>query len=138
MHFLLLSLLSLASAQKDNAPDCSCFRTREPSSANAPTYFQYHRFFDYRNIDHSLTSAPAILNTANATANADVSSSYFSTAKWNNDWSIQNWNNSDGLADNKGGNSSTGPTMLLVNSPNNVYIGIYLLSGLFKKKLDKS
>jgi hypothetical protein len=122
---LLLCLVPLAAAQKDNAPDCSCFRTTDPSSAaSAPTYFQYHRFWDFRNISRSLVSVPTLLTTANASSAAPVASSYFSSSQWKNDWMIQNWNNSGALADNAGGNSSTGPTILMVQSPNNVYIGM--------------
>jgi len=111
-----LLLFSLTSAQTDNGNECSCFRTNGSSAG----YFTYHRFFDYRNVPGASAAPPAVVsNEINAT-DAFATSDFFLNDAWRNDWTIQNWNNSDSM-------SSTDATELMINSPNNVYIGTFPL-----------
>lgn len=112
---LLFSIFSsLASAQTDNANGCTCFRT----NGSASGYFTSHRFFDYRNVASGQAVVPDIVTGLDNTTNALASSNFFMTDSWTNDWSIQNWTNSDSMA-------SGDATTLMANSPNNVYIGMY-------------
>lgn len=109
-----LLLFALTSAQTDNGNECSCFRTNGSSAG----YFAYHRFFDYRNVPGASANPPAVIsNEVNAT-DALATSDFFLNDAWTNDWTIQNWNNSDSM-------SSTDATELMINSPNNVYIGTF-------------
>jgi hypothetical protein len=107
-----LLLFSLTSAQTDNGNECSCFRTNGSSAG----YFTYHRFFDYRNVAGASATPPAVISNENNATEAFATSDFFLNDAWTNDWTIQNWNNSDGM-------SSTDATVLMINSPNNVYIG---------------
>jgi hypothetical protein len=114
---LLSSIPRLTSAQTDNGDECSCFRTNGSSKG----YFAYHRFFDYRNVANASANPPTVIsNTDNAT-NAYATSNFFLTNAWTNDWTVQNWNNSDSI-------QATDASILMVNSPNNVYIGPYFSS----------
>jgi hypothetical protein len=108
----LFSLPRIASAQTDNGNECSCFRTNGSSAG----YFTYHRFFDYRNVAGASASPPAPISSEINATDALATSNFFLTEAWTNDWTIQNWNNSDSM-------SSTDATILMINSPNNVYIG---------------
>jgi hypothetical protein len=110
---LLFSLSALTAAQKDNGDECNCFRT----NGSTVGYFAYHRFHDYRNVSVAATAPAALTGIANST-DAAVTSDFFATSQWTDDWSIQNWNNSASL----GYGSDGGPTVFMVNSPNNVYI----------------
>jgi hypothetical protein len=109
----LLFLCKIATAQKDNAAECDCFKTNGSSSA----YFLYHQFFDYRNIGTSLASTPAVLQSASETTNASDTSDYFSKAAWTQNWQAATWDNSDSL-----GTSGSDASALMLNSKNNVYI----------------
>jgi hypothetical protein len=112
---LLFSLPNPTLAQKDNGDECSCFRTNGSSEG----YFAYHRFHDFRNVANASATPPTVLaNMANAT-NALATSDFFLSGNWTNDWTVQNWNNSDSFVE-------SGATVLMINSPNNVYIGIPL------------
>ncbi|GAW14503.1 hypothetical protein ANO14919_039060 [Xylariales sp. No.14919] len=95
---------------------CNCYRTNTSTSH----YFRNHKFFDFRSLSQ-YARVPAPINTAQGNADAAVTSGYFLSPEWTNTWSIQNWNNSAMM----GGNSDiTGSdaTVLMVNSPNNIYI----------------
>ena len=113
---LLFSLPNPAFAQKDNGDECSCFRTNGSSEG----YFAYHRFHDFRNVAGASATAPTVLaNMTNAT-NALSTSDFFLSDDWTNDWTVQNWNNTDNFAE-------SGAAVLMINSPNNVYIGTFPL-----------
>ncbi|KAI8946001.1 concanavalin A-like lectin/glucanase [Xylaria longipes] len=95
---------------------CNCYRTNTSTSH----YFRNHKFFDFRSLSQ-YARVPAPIDTAQGNADAPVTSAYFQSPEWTNTWSIQNWNNSEKL----GGDSDvTGSdaTVLMVNSPNNIYI----------------
>lgn len=102
-------------AQKDNGDDCSCFLTNGSSTG----YFTNHRFLDFRSIAGGLATPPAIISNATGTANALATSDFFLNDKWTGVWESQNWNNSGTFTSDPGG-----PTVLMINSPNNVYIGL--------------
>ncbi|RDW84514.1 hypothetical protein BP6252_02104 [Coleophoma cylindrospora] len=112
---LLLTTPLLANAQTDNGNECSCFRTN-----NTVNYFQFHRFYDYRNVDSSMISNPVpdAVTTASGAASAGVTNNYFQSNAFTQDWSIQTWNNSGNL----GGQSGSDATILMVNSASNIYI----------------
>jgi hypothetical protein len=109
--FLLLP--SLATAQNDNAKECSCFRTNETSAG----YFTSHRFFDFRNVASAPSVTPAIVSDLPNLTNSYYSSDYFTEDAWKNDWTIQNWTSSDSMV-------TSGATVLMANSLSNVYIGM--------------
>jgi hypothetical protein len=111
----LLLLSAVGTAQKDNGAECGCFKTNGSTEA----YFSYHRFFDYRNVPYSLTSNPNVLTDPSETSNAKNTSAFFSNSLWTADWAAQNWDNSESL-----NTSDSDATVLMINSPNNVYIGI--------------
>ena len=111
----ILVICTIATAQKANGEECDCFKTNGSSEA----YFAYHRFFDYRNVSPQLTSNPPVLTDATETQDAGNTSSFFSDESWAADWTIPNWDNSDSL--NTPGSDAT---VLMINSPNNVYIGM--------------
>ncbi len=113
---LLFSIPRLTFAQTDNGNECSCFRTNGSSEG----YFTYHRFFDYRNVAGASAIPPTVISNASDATNALATSDFFINNAWMNDWTIQNWNNSDSF-------ESTDASILMVNSPNNVYIGPSLL-----------
>lgn len=100
-------------AQKDNAENCSCFRTDRASSG----YFTYHRFHDFRTVAAASQTVPVLIANESDTSNAFATSEFFAGQAWNNDWSTQSWNSSDSLV-------ASGGSVLMINSPNNVYIGM--------------
>jgi hypothetical protein len=105
------TLLSSAKAQTDNGDECSCFVTNDSTAA----YFTYHRFWDFRNVDNALDIEPNVLIDPMNTSNAPPTSSYFTNYSWAKDWALQSWNNSDSVNGNN-------VTVLMINSPNNVFI----------------
>ena len=110
---LLFTTINRVVAQKDNGEDCSCFRTDSASSG----YFTYHRFHDFRTVAAASQTVPNLISNESDTSNALATSEFFSGQAWNNDWSTQNWNNSDSM--------ESGSGVLMVNSANNVYIGMF-------------
>jgi hypothetical protein len=120
-----LLLSAVGTAQKDNGGECDCFKTNGSTEA----YFSFHRFFDYRNVPFSLTSDPKVLTDPTETSDANNSSDFFSNPSWTADWATQNWDNSDTL-----NTSNSDATILMINSPNNVYISMSSLSVLPQNK----
>lgn len=49
-----------------------------------------------------------------------MTSEYFDADAWMADWEIQSWNNSDVMGDDNA-------TVLMINSANNIYIGLSTL-----------
>jgi len=113
----ILLLSTTGRAQQDNGPECDCFKTNGSTEA----YFSYHHFFDYRNVPSSLTSNPKVITDPRDTSDAKNTSAFFSNSSWIADWAIQNWDNSDSL-----NTSDSDATVLMINSPNNVYIGVFI------------
>lgn len=108
---LLFSLPNLTLANTDNGDECSCFRT----NGSSPGYFLNHQFHDYRNVAGA-SSPPALISDRSNATNAPSTSAFFREDAWTDEWTIQNWNNSDSMA-------TSGASVLMVNTPNNVYLG---------------
>ncbi|KAM0272545.1 hypothetical protein ACHAQH_008681 [Verticillium albo-atrum] len=79
-------------------------------------FFSDHAFFDFRSLKQ-YAKVPSIIKDEDDTAAADVTSDYFNSDQWTNTWGIQNWNNSGRM-----GSDGNDATILLINSPNNIYI----------------
>ncbi|RKF56496.1 putative glycoside hydrolase family 16 protein [Erysiphe neolycopersici] len=107
--FLHLLPTFTTAAVKDNGKKCDCFRTTGPSAG----YFTNHMFQDFRKI--STGDAPKLLTTTKQTTEASVTNNFFKSDSWTKNWYIQHWNNTDSM-------NETSATLLMVNSPNNVYI----------------
>jgi hypothetical protein len=122
LTLLLLSSASSALAatqvlaepvSKDNSANCDCYLTSGPD----PSYFQCHRFWDFRNIptdasgDDYSVAPPLVAEDENAGLEP-VTCDYLNTTKWNSDWQIQNW----------ASNASVDSPVMRVNSPQNVFI----------------
>ncbi|KAM5351255.1 hypothetical protein ACJ41O_003978 [Fusarium nematophilum] len=103
------AVIHSATASADD--ECSCYLTNGTNSA----YYSRHMFFDFRDLgEHA--GVPGLIKNASRTA--DVTSSYFNSEDWGNTWSIQDWSNRK-----SGGVSLSGDAaVLMVNSPNNIYI----------------
>ncbi|KAH7252425.1 putative xylanase 3 [Fusarium tricinctum] len=109
---LQLAVLATATHGSSAGDDeCSCYLTNGTNSA----YYSQHTFHDFRDLgEYARVPSPI----QNASRKAGVASDYFKSDTWNNTWSIQDWNNRG-----SGGVSLSGDaTVLMVNSPNNVYI----------------
>lgn len=90
--------------------ECDCYLTNGTNSA----YYSRHSFYDYRNLgDYAGVPSPV----QNASRKAGVTSDYFNSDTWDDSWSIQDWSNRG-----KGVSLSGDATVLMINSPNNVYI----------------
>ncbi|KAK3322514.1 concanavalin A-like lectin/glucanase domain-containing protein [Apodospora peruviana] len=100
--------LALAEPTLTDDSKCGCYMTNGTETG----YFTKHKFFDFRNLAQ-YAGVPATINNADESGTAAVTSQYF-TSEWTNTWMVGNWNNSAG--DRKDA------TVLMVNSPNNVYI----------------
>lgn len=105
-------IFSFAAAQKDNGDECSCFRT----NGSADDYFTNHQFHDYRNIRGISSIVPTLITNITDTPTAFATSDFFLNDAWTSVWTAQNWNNSDSMVANSA-------SVLMINSPNNVYIG---------------
>jgi hypothetical protein len=74
-------------------------------------------FFDFRNLTKD-AGVPAIITNETLAIIARPTSEYFSSEEWTSIWQPQGWSNSEG----KGKGLSGAATVLMVNSPGNVYI----------------
>ncbi|TGJ86745.1 hypothetical protein E0Z10_g2035 [Xylaria hypoxylon] len=95
---------------------CNCYRTNTSTSH----YFRNHKFFDFRSLSQ-YARVPVPIDTAQGSADAPVTSTYFQSPEWTNTWAIQNWNNSATMGGNSDATGSDA-TVLMVNSRNNIYI----------------
>jgi hypothetical protein len=83
---------SQSETPKDNNPDCDCYVVQSGSDAQTPQYFQYYRFYDFRNLPGALDEAPPVLNESQiAGLEPTWQPSLFDSESWNYDWGIQNW-----------------------------------------------
>lgn len=107
----LLGAAAAAAAEPTLTEDsnCGCYLT----NGNESSYFTSHRFFDFRRLSEYAGVPPAIRD-AEDSAGADVTSSYFTTPEWTSFWMLSSWSNSN--------RARSDATVLMVNSPNNVYI----------------
>ncbi|KAL2156028.1 hypothetical protein VTH82DRAFT_772 [Thermothelomyces myriococcoides] len=112
--FILVSITAPAIAAA-NEPEltedskCDCYLNNDNSS----TYFTHHRFFDFRSLA-KYAGVPAVIQDAESSPGADITSDYFKQDDWTNFWLLGSWNNSNGVREDA--------TVSMVNSPNNVYI----------------
>ncbi|KAF2631888.1 glycoside hydrolase family 16 protein [Macroventuria anomochaeta] len=75
---------------KDNNADCNCYVVSTGADSNTPEYFQYYRFYDFRNLPGGLSEAPGQVNDSmglEPTWQPDL----FNSDDWNYDWATQNW-----------------------------------------------
>lgn len=109
--FLVSACLRFAAAAPSLTDDsqCGCYLT----NGTVNGYFTEHKFFDFRSLDQ-YQGIPNPLTDPDASANAQVTSNFFTSAEWNSSWSVQSWNNSGG--------ARSDASIFMVNSPNNVYI----------------
>ncbi|KAJ4268772.1 hypothetical protein NW762_002840 [Fusarium torreyae] len=110
LHLAVLVPIARGSSTGDN-DECNCYLTNGTNSA----YYSQHDFYDYRNLS-KYAGVPNPIR--NASRKADVTSDYFESDTWDNTWGIQDWNNRG----NGGVSLSGDATVLMVNSPNNIYI----------------
>jgi hypothetical protein len=103
----------------DNSKDCSCYEALSGADSNTPSYFSYHRFFDFRNLASGpgeFLSTPPLVNNSQDSGSETVFPEYASnlnSTSWNVDWGIQNWSKP----------ADADFPVRMVNSPANVYIG---------------
>ncbi|RKU49070.1 hypothetical protein DL546_003589 [Coniochaeta pulveracea] len=97
--------------------NCHCYRT----NATSANYFGHHKFFDFRQLSQYV-NVPGVKPDPDSNANAPPPSNYFQSSEWTSAWDIQNWNNSQVFLVNDSDITGSDATVLMVNSPNNIYI----------------
>lgn len=99
-----------------NNPNCTCYVVESGDDSQTPQYFQYYRFYDFRNLaDRSgeYLTKPATVDDWDEAPNLEVGqSSILNSSAWNTDWSIQTWSK----------NATGDFPVPMVNSPANVYL----------------
>jgi hypothetical protein len=110
MRRLALAAAAVAAAQETS--NCDCYRT----NGSTPAYFVEHAFYDYRNASAQDRTSPTALTTPGELANQNATSPFFLSSAWRDVWATQTWNNSETL-------NSSGASVLMINSANNVYLG---------------
>jgi hypothetical protein len=77
---------------KDNNGNCSCYVVPTGDDSKTPQYFQYYRFYDFRNLVDGLEAPPPLINdTQNTTLAPTWQPKIFNSDDWLADWGIQNW-----------------------------------------------
>lgn len=97
--------------------NCHCYRT----NATSANYFGHHKFFDFRQLNQ-YANVPAVKPDPDSAANAAPPSNYFQSSEWTNTWGVQSWNNSQVFQVNNSDITGSDASVLMVNSPTNVYI----------------
>ncbi|KAI0526255.1 glycoside hydrolase family 16 protein [Xylaria bambusicola] len=111
LFFIGLQVLGrVACLEEVSDRQCNCYLTNETST----NYFTTHNFFDFRALTQ-YANVPSPIADPYDSSDADETSDYFLDKDWTNVWGIQRWNNSDSV-------DSGDVPVLLVNSPNNIYI----------------
>lgn len=106
------STTSTQATLHDNSQNCTCYTL---DSDNSPAYFLYHKFYDFRSLP--ATPEPPLV-TANQRYGKELAQDQatFNSTAWNHDWEIQSW-----------GKKSTGEApMMMQNSAQNVFIGLFV------------
>jgi hypothetical protein len=107
---------SNSSTPKDNNQNCSCYVVNSGTESNTPQYFQYYRFYDFRNLANGpkqYLNAPGLINDTQDAGDESVwNANILNSDAFNTDWSIQNWSK----------NASDDFPTKMVNSPANIYI----------------
>ncbi|KAI1452259.1 glycoside hydrolase family 16 protein [Annulohypoxylon moriforme] len=104
--------LALADYPEVDGDQCNCYLTNGSSSH----YFSTHKFFDFRD-KSDVAGVPALITSPDDTSQAGVTSEYFSSDEWTDNWTLQSWNNTSSLKSN-----SSDASVLMIHSLNNVYI----------------
>ncbi|KAK3302031.1 glycoside hydrolase family 16 protein [Chaetomium strumarium] len=110
--FLISATIPAAAAADPALTDdsrCGCYLT----NGNQSAFFADHRFFDFRSLSED-AGVPAVVQNVDASAGAEMTSAYFSSSEWTDFWMLGSWNNSN--------HGRSDATVLMVNSPNNIYI----------------
>ncbi|KAI0202745.1 putative xylanase 3 [Astrocystis sublimbata] len=109
--FVVFQAIGRASGlQEVNDDQCNCYVTNDTSTQ----YYTSHTFFDFRSLNQ-FARVPAPIEDPYDSTNADETSRYFLDDNWTKVWGIQQWNNSDSK-------DNGDVPVLMVNSPNNIYI----------------
>ncbi|KAI1282193.1 glycoside hydrolase family 16 protein [Xylaria sp. FL0933] len=109
--FVALQAISrVACLEQVSDRQCNCYLTNDTST----NYFTSHDFFDFRALAQ-YAKVPSPIADPYDSSDADETSEYFLDENWASVWGIQSWNNSDTV-------DSGDVPVLLVNSPNNIYI----------------
>ncbi|KAG6002867.1 hypothetical protein E4U21_002719 [Claviceps maximensis] len=110
---VFMATTSVAAATTMSDSKCTCYRT----NGTDPTFYKAHQFFDFRSLAHfASNSGPNVLSSAEDTSSAPPTSSFFTSPLWTSTWQTQSWNNS------KSGRLNGDATILMINSPNNIFI----------------
>lgn len=108
---------SFNTSPHDNNDECTCYVVQSGANSDTPSYFQYYRFYDFRNLSSNagqFVEAPPLVNdTQNAGQEPVWEPSILNSDAWNQDWGIQNWSKEA---------TEDFPTRM-VNSPANIYLG---------------
>ncbi|EUC31533.1 glycoside hydrolase family 16 protein [Bipolaris victoriae FI3] len=105
---------SMSETPKDNNADCDCYMVSSGAEAKNPSYFQYYRFYDFRNLPGALDQSPPTINQSqNAAQLPTWQPDLFNSDAWNFDWGIQNWSK----------DATSDFPVPLTNSPANIYLG---------------
>jgi hypothetical protein len=97
-------------ALHDNSPSCTCYAV---ISDDSPTYFLYHRFYDFRYFGNSTTilSAPPTVTRWGGQELTPDQDALNSTA-FTDDWGIMNWSKK----------AASDAPVKMQNTPQNVYL----------------
>jgi hypothetical protein len=115
LALLLPSVLAAYPLTTDS--NCHCYRT----NATSANYFGHHKFFDFRQLNQ-YANVPAVKPDPDSAANAAPPSNYFQSSEWTSTWGVQSWNNSQVFQINNSDITGSDASVLMVNSPTNVYI----------------
>jgi hypothetical protein len=102
---------SRSETPKDNNPDCDCYVVQSGADSRQPEYFQYYRFYDFRNLPGGFSQAPGQVNDSLGTEST-WQPDLFSSDDWKADWQVQNWSK----------NATEEFPVPMTNSPANVYL----------------
>lgn len=100
----------------ENQQTCTCYVVESGADSNTPQYFQYYRFYDFRNFADKpgqYLKAPAVVDDWNrATSLESPQKNILDSDSWRTDWTTQTWSK----------NATDDFPTRMVNSPANVYI----------------
>jgi hypothetical protein len=102
---------SRSETPKDNNPDCDCYVVQSGADSQQPEYFQYYRFYDFRNLPGGFSQAPGQVNDSLGTEST-WQPDLFSSDDWKADWQVQNWSK----------NATEEFPIPMTNSPANIYL----------------
>ena len=100
-------------AQTTDQSQCDCFFV----DGTYPAFFSEYKFFDFRSLP-KYAGVPDSITSLEDNSIASATSEYFSNDDWTGTWQLQGWDNRVGDGDEL----SKDATLVMVNSPNNVYL----------------